>query len=216
MSEDLGVDPRRQLPDDTDRTAVRPALADDLLGRGSADPAAPAPVGPASTSAPPGTTPPPDDDLLADEEFLTRGGQRPSRLTRALLVLLILAVGLLIGVQVGKAAGGSAAAGAGAGAGQSRRFGPPRAGASGGGSSAAPRSTLGSTAPAVTGTVTSAKNHLLLVKGADGATHPVTYTDDTTVTKPYAAGAIGAGDAVTVFGSRAADGSVNATSIVER
>lgn len=208
MSEDLGVDPRRAQPDDTDRTAVRPALADDLLGPSSPG-GAPAFAGPAAG-------PPPDDDLLADEEFLTPGGARPSRLTRALLVLLILAVGVLIGVQLGKASGGSSASAAGAGTGQSRRFGPPGAGAPGGSGSAAPRSTLGSSAPAVTGTVTSAKSHTLLVKGADGATRTVTYTDDTTVTKPYAAGPVGVGDAVTVFGSRAADGSVNATSIVER
>src|SRR4051794_21194175 len=212
MSEDLEVDARQHPHDDADATGVRPALVDDLLG-----PSASA-GSPAIATTDPATTPygpPPDDDLMTDEEFLTPGGQRPSRLTRVLLVLLILAVGILVGVQLGKAAGGSTASAPG-GTGQSRRFGPPGAGSPGGGGSAAPRSTLGSSAPAVLGTVTSAKSHSLVVKDADGVSHTVTLTDATTVTKPYSSGALGAGDAVTVFGSRAADGSVNATSIVVR
>src|SRR3954447_24225920 len=156
MSEDLEVDARQHPHDDADATGVRPALVDDLLGpSASAGSPAIATTGPATTPY----GPPPDDDLMADEEFLTPGGQRPSRLTRILLVLLILAVGILVGVQLGKAAGGSATS-APSSAGQSRRFGPP-GGSPGGGGSPALRSTLGSSAPAVLGTVTSAKSHAL-------------------------------------------------------
>jgi hypothetical protein len=215
MSEDLEVDARQHPHDDADATAVRPALVDDLLGP-SASAESTGSTGSTATTGPATTPygPPPDDDLMADEEFLTPGGQRPSRLTRLLLALLILAVGILVGVQLGKAAGGSATS-APSSAGQSRRFGPP-GGSPGGGGSPAPRSTLGSSAPAVLGTVTSAKSHALVVKDADGLSHTVTFTDATTVTKAYGSGALGVGDAVTVFGSRAADGSVNATSIVVR
>jgi hypothetical protein len=179
MSEDPPVERQLQRPtDDPDATTVRPALADDLLD--------PAPR-------------PDDDDAFADEEFLTPGGRRPSRLTRILLALLICAVGVFIGVQVGKVAGGSG----------SRAAGPSRSG------TAAPRAAGGSSAPAAQGEVTSVKAHTLVLAD-QGTNRMVTFTDDTAVTKPYAHGALGVGDAVTVFGSRAADGSVNATSIVVR
>jgi hypothetical protein len=158
----------------------------------------------------------PDDDLDdLDEELLAPGGRRPSLLTRILLALLICAVGVFIGVQVARLAGGSAAGAAGAGAsGQSRRFGPPAAGSSGG--TAAPRAASGSAAaPAATGEVSTVKAHTLVLVD-EGTSRTVTFTDETTVTQPYGHGALGVGDAVTVFGSRAADGSVNATSIVVR
>ena len=170
MSEDPAVD------------RTRPALADDLLDTSPT----PAPL-------------PDDDDTFADEEFLTPGGARPSRLTRLLLALLICAVGVFVGVQVGKVAGGAES-----GAGR-----PGRSGA------AAPRAAGGSAAPAAQGEVSSVKAHTLVLAD-QGASRTVTFTDDTTVTKPYAHGALGVGDVVTVFGSRAADGSVNATSIVVR
>ena len=162
----------------------RPALADDLLE-----------TSPSASSAPF----PDDEDELSDEEFLTPGGARPSRLTRLLIALLICAVGVFIGVQVGKVAGGPVS-------------GASRAGRSG---SAAPRAAGGSAAPAAQGEVSSVKAHTLVLAD-QGGSRTVTFTDDTTLTKPYAHGALGAGDVVTVFGSRAADGSVNATSIVVR
>lgn len=162
---------------DPDQTAVRPALADDLL--------APAPYA--------------DDDPLDDEDLLTPGGRRPSRLTRLLLALLILAVGVFVGVQLARVAGGSLSSRSGA------------AAAAG----AAPSSALGSPAPAASGEVSAIRAHTLVLLD-QGASRTVTFTDDTTVTKPYGRGALGVGDAVTVFGSRAADGSVNATSIVVR
>lgn len=195
------MDRDRQHPaDDADATTVRPALADDLLQ--------PAPDGDtAGLDAP-------DDDAFDDDEFLAPGGRRPSRVTRILLALLICAVGVFIGVQVAKLSGASTAGAAGAGAaGQSRRFGPPGAGASST-STAGPRP-VGSSAPAATGEVSSIKAHTLVLVD-QGARRTVTFTDDTTVTKPYGHDALGAGDAVTVFGSLAADGSVNATSIVVR
>jgi hypothetical protein len=193
MSEDLEVDRSRQHPpDDADATSVRPALADDLLQ--------PAPL--------------PDDDALDDDEFLTPGGRRPSRVTRILLALLICAVGVFIGVQVAKLSGASTTGAAGAAAGQSRRFGPPGAGASGAGTGA-PRSAAGSSAPAAAGEGSSVKAHTLVLVD-QGTRRTVTFTDDTTVTKAYGHGALGTGDTVTVFGSLAADGSVNATSIVVR
>lgn len=63
--------------------------------------------------------------------------------------------------------------------------------------------------------MSSVKAHVLVVV-EQGANRTVTFTDDTTLTASYGHGALGVGDAVTVFGSRAADGSVNATSIVVR
>lgn len=185
MSEDLRVtdDGEHAFKGrDSDETAVRPALADDLLE--------PAPYA--------------DDDLLEDEEFLAPGGPRPSRLTRVLLALLVLGVGVLLGVQLGLAGG----------SGQSRRSGTP-AGAASAGGSAAPRSTLGSATPAGSGEVSSVKAHTLVL-AEQGTSRTVTFTDDTTVTEAYGHGRLAVGDAVTVFGSRAADGSVNATSIVVR
>jgi len=192
MSEDLDVDRDRQHPlDDPEATAVRPALADDLLA----------------------PTPYPDDDGLGDEDLLAPGGPRTSRVTRVLLALLICAVGVFIGVHVAKLAGATTGSAAGA-SGQSRRFGPPGAGSSGA-STAAPRQALGSSAPAATGEISSVKSHTLVLVD-QGSRQTVTFTDATTVTEPYAHTRLGAGDAVTVFGSRAADGSVNATSIVVR
>jgi hypothetical protein len=198
MSEDLHVDHDRQHPpDDADRdldtTTVRPALADDLL-------AAPAY----------------DDDELTDDELLAPGGQRPSRLTRFLLALLICAVGVFIGVQVARLAGVGSSARAAAGSSQSRRFGPPGAAASGTGTgTAAPRQGLGSSAPVASGEISAVQAHSLVLLD-QGARQSVTFTDDTTVTAPYAHARLVKGDAVSVFGSRAADGSVNATSIVVR
>jgi hypothetical protein len=161
----------------------------------------------------------PDDDLDddLDEELLSPGGRRPSLVTRILLALLICAVGVFIGVQVARLAGGSATGAAGADAtGQSRRFGPPGAGSSGGAAAAAPRAASGSAAaPVATGEISRVRAHALVLVD-QGASRTVTFTDDTTVTQPYGHGALGVGDAVTVFGSRAADGSVNATSIVVR
>ncbi|MGI3784062.1 MAG: DUF5666 domain-containing protein [Janthinobacterium lividum] len=185
MSEDLRVDADREHPTDDadpDRTAVRPGLADDLLE--------PVPYA--------------DDDLLQDEEFMAPGGPRPSRVTRVLLALLILGVGVLLGVQLGLA-GGSAPA---------RRSAPPAGTATAGGSVAA-RSTLGSSTPAGSGEVSSLGAHTLVLSD-QGTSQRVTFTDDTTVTETLGHGALAVGDAVTVFGSKAADGSVNATSIVVR
>jgi hypothetical protein len=200
MSEDLQVDRDRQHPpDDADATAVRPGLADDLLA-----PSAVPDDGPGG----------PVDDGLDDDELLVPGGQRPSRVTRFLLALLICAVGVFVGVQVARFAGVPASGAAGGASGQSRRFGPPGAGATGGGTAAA-RPTAGSSAPAATGQVSAVKAHTLVVVD-QGTRRTVTFTDDTTVTTTYGHGALGVGDAVTVFGSRAADGSVNATSIVVR
>jgi uncharacterized protein DUF5666 len=193
MSDDLGVERHREQPQghpDLDTTAVRPALADDLLKPRTYD----------------------DADFLADEELLAVGQRNPSRLTRVLLALLVLGVGILLGVQLGLANGSSPRSGTG-GTSQSGRSGP--AGARPAGGSAVPRSTLGSPAPAARGEVSSIRAHTLVLAD-QGATQTVTFTDDTTVTKPYGRGALAAGDAVTVFGSRAADGSVNATSIVVR
>ncbi|GAB2580583.1 DUF5666 domain-containing protein [Microlunatus antarcticus] len=152
--------------------------------------------------------PPPysDDDDGLDEELLLSAGRRPSLLTRVLLGLLILAVGVFVGVQVARVAGGSAGA-AGAGAGQARR--------SGAAGSTAPRAGAASTAPAAAGEVTAIKAHTLVLAD-QGASRTVTFTDTTTVTEPYAHGELAVGDVVTVLGSRAADGSVNATSIVVR
>jgi hypothetical protein len=197
MSEDLQVDHEQQHPpDDPDAdletTAVRPALADDLL-------ATPAYA---------------DDDELTEEELLSPGGQRPSRVTRLLLALLILAVGIFIGVQVARLAGTAGGATGAAASGQSRRFGPPGAGASGGGT-AASRAASGSSAPAASGEISTIKAHTLVLVD-QGARQSVTFTDATTVTAPYAHDRLVKGDAVSVFGSRAADGSVNATSIVVR
>jgi hypothetical protein len=195
MSEDLRVDRNREHPPgDPDRTAVRPALADDLLEPRTYD----------------------DADFLADEELLAVGGRSSNRVTRLLLALLVLGVGILLGVQLGLANGSSVrspAVGAG-GTSQPGRSGPAGASPTGSGS-AAPRSPFGSSAPAARGEVSSVRAHTLVLVD-QGASQTVTFTDDTTVTKPYGRGALTAGDAVTVFGSRAADGSVNATSIVVR
>jgi hypothetical protein len=196
MSEDPGVDRDRQhVTDDPETTAVRPALSDDLLDR------------------PPSA----EDDALADDEFMAPGGRRPSRLTRVLLALLILAVGVFVGVQVGKLTGGSTAGAAGAaGTGQARRFGAAGAGSTGaGGGTAGPRAGAGASAPTAEGAVSRLKAHTLVLTG-QGAAQTVTFTDATTVTAPYGHRTLVVGDAVTVFGSRAADGSVNATSIVVR
>ena len=160
----------RQPQTDPDTTAVRPALADDLLE----------------------PTPYADDDLLADEEFMAPGGARPSRLTRVLLALLLLAVGVLVGAQLAKVAGTSANA-SGAAAGQSRRFGASGTGTASGRPSAG--TFAGASAPAAQGEVSSVRAHTLVVQDA-GAGRTVTFTDATPVTEPYGHGKLAAGVSV--------------------
>lgn len=50
---------------------------------------------------------PAEDGLLADDDYLFVGPSRTSRVTIALVLLLVLALGFLIGVQVQKFAGAS-------------------------------------------------------------------------------------------------------------
>ena len=63
--------------------------------------------------------------------------------------------------------------------------------------------------------MSSVRAHTLVLKDA-GVIRTVTFTDATPVTQPYGHAKLAVGDVVSVSGSRAADGSVNATAIAVR
>ena len=175
---------------------------------------------------------PADDDLLDD----WAPEQRSSRLTRALAVGLLGAIvftgGALVQKQFG-AGGAAASAGArgafpggaeggfpgggelpagfpGGGQGQAGQGGGAPAGAASG---AAASSTA--SAPAVVGTVASVAGTDLAVQNFAGMTVTVHVPATATVTTTGLTG-VGKGMTVTVVGTKAADGSVTATSVVAR
>lgn len=144
----------------------------------------------------PGVGDPAWDDLDEDEEFRPQNSRRLTRLTAVLLAALLCAVGFFAGVQVQKLTGSSTTGAARAGADQ------------------APGGSAGAT-PAVTGTVSEVKGFDVTVTDAQGTDHAVTLTQKTTVTSAYQH-QLAVGDTVSVVGSTAVDGSVNATGITVR
>lgn len=166
------------------------------------------------------TDPADEQDLIDDEDYQPQPARRWGRLTVALVVLLIAAVGVFAGVQLQRAlgsaprGGGAAAAGGSGGAGYPGRTRSPGADASGvlrgGTPTDAPTD-----APAVVGKVSSLKDETLLVTDFGGRRHRVKVSSSTVVTTPYGT-ALKAGVTVAVSGRAAPDGSVTATAITVR
>jgi len=161
-----------------------------------------------------------DSDLFGDEQW--DRPPRTNRLTRVLLVAILVVAGFGGGVLVQKHAGSSSGSassfpsgfptgGFSPGAGG---FGGPAAGAgtsaAAGGSGAA-----SSQAPVVVGTVKSVSGTTVLVANFAGTVVTVTVPATATVTTPGLT-PLAAGETVSVSGAKKADGSVVATAIVAR
>lgn len=174
-----------------------------------------------------------DEDELAGALHVAPPSRRSTRVTTALVALLLVSLGVLGGLwwadrttsstpegMPGAGFGGSAgqvrggfpsgapdgagAGGTGAGAGEA---GPGGAGAAGGASSLA-----------VVGTVVAVDGTTVTVKDLGGTEHVVRLAEDSTVTRSttISAGDLTAGETVAVSGSTSDDGSVDATGIVAR
>ncbi len=127
--------------------------------------------------------------------------------------------------QRGYGGTGTGGTGAGAGAGGAAQGGTGQGGApagdtSGGTGTSDGTRTSGGTGgtgaaaiPALVGTVTSASRKSLVVTDLGGTRHTVTLSATTTVTTPYAHGALKTGDTVAVAGRAGADGAVTATGL---
>jgi hypothetical protein len=166
------------------------------------------------------------DDWSQDEELPTRPRRRllgvgANRLALSLLGVLLIACGFVGGVLVEKGQGSSSSAGAGAGAGAvgfASRLRALRASAgSGSGSSpasAASPSGAGFTRPTA-GTVAYLAGDTLYLTTSEGNTVKVTTSPSTSVTKTVKASVNGIhpGEAVTITGATAANGSVSAETI---
>jgi len=161
-----------------------------------------------------------DSDLFGDEQW--DRPPRTNRLTRVLLMAILVVAGFGGGVLVQKHAGSSSGSasslpsgfptgGFSPGAGG---FGDPAAGAgtsaAAGGSGAA-----SSQAPVVVGTVKSVSGTTVLVANFAGTVVKVTVPATATVTTPGLT-PLAAGETVSVSGAKKADGSVVATAIVAR
>ena len=161
-----------------------------------------------------------DSDLFGDEQW--DRPPRTNRLTRVLLMAILVVAGFGGGVLVQKHAGSSSGSassfpsgfptgGFSPGAGG---FGDP---AAGGGTSAAAGGSgaVSSQAPVVVGTVKSVSGTTVLVANFAGTVVTVTVPATATVTTPGLT-PLAAGETVSVSGAKKADGSVVATAIVAR
>ena len=159
-------------------------------------------------------------DLLGDEQW--DRPPRTNRLTRVLLVAILVVVGFGGGSLVQKHAGSSSGSassfpnGFAAGGGFSRGAGAFSGLAPGGATStAASGSGASSQAPVVVGTVKSVSGTTVLVTNFAGAVVTVTVPATATVTTPGLT-PLAAGQTVSVSGAKQADGSVVATAVVAR
>lgn len=153
-----------------------------------------------------------DSDLFGDEQW--DRPPRTNRLTRVLLMAILVVAGFGGGVLVQKHAGSSS------GSVSSFPSGFPAGGFSpgaGGGTSAAAGGSgaASSQAPVVVGTVKSVSGTTVLVANFAGAVVKVTVPATATVTTPGLT-PLAAGETVSVSGAKKADGSVVATAIVAR
>ena len=153
-----------------------------------------------------------DSDLFGDEQW--DRPPRTNRLTRVLLVAILVVAGFGGGVLVQKHAGSSS------GSASSFPSGFPTGGfspgARGGTSAAAGGSGAASSqAPVVVGTVKSVSGTTVLVANFAGTVVTVTVPATATVTTPGLT-PLAAGETVSVSGAKKADGSVVATAIVAR
>lgn len=151
-------------------------------------------------------------DLFGDEQW--DRPPRTNRLTRVLLVAILVVAGFGGGVLVQKHAGSSS------GSASSFPSGFPTGGFSpgaGGGTSAAAGGSgaASSQAPVVVGTVKSVSGTTVLVANFAGTVVKVTVPATATVTTPGLT-PLAAGETVSVSGAKKADGSVVATAIVAR
>lgn len=167
--------------------------------------------------------PPPFDD--DDDLVLPPSRAKLPKLTVGLIVLAVLAVGFLGGALTQKHEGASSTAAGGAGgrlraAGAAGFTGFGGAGAAtgagaaaGGGAAATP-----AVAPIAIGTVVSLTGNSLVVKDLGGHTRTITLGSGVTLTTsaPLVATALKAGDAVTVSGTTAANGTSSATTVLRR
>ncbi len=161
-----------------------------------------------------------DSDLFGDEQW--DRPPRTNRLTRVLLVAILVVAGFGGGVLVQKHAGSSSGSassfpsgfptgGFSPGAGG---FGGPAAGA-GTSTAAAGSGAASSQAPVVVGTVKSVSGTTVLVANFAGTVVKVTVPATATVTTPGLT-PLAVGETVSVSGAKKADGSVVATAIVAR
>ncbi len=204
-----------------------PRAADD-----AASPPAQQLVPDAAAGAPTAPVDPADADLFEDGWNAPR---RTSKATALLAAGIVAAAGFAAGAYLqrshdqgliptasaGAGAGARAGFGGGAGFGGAAGFGGGTAGAGGTGraSGAAGAGQAGAgaaaQAPAVVGTVSAVHGSTVTVKNFGGAAIEVHVSDTTSVTS-VGLGGLKPGATVAVFGTKAGDGSVTATSIVSR
>lgn len=161
-----------------------------------------------------------DSDLFGDEQW--DRPPRTNRLTRVLLVAILVVAGFGGGVLVQKHAGSSSGSASSFPSGfPTGGFSPGAGGfggpAAGGGTSAAAGGSgaASSQAPVVVGTVKSVSGTTVLVANFAGTVVKVTVPATATVTTPGLT-PLAAGETVSVSGAKKADGSVVATAIVAR
>lgn len=147
------------------------------------------------------------DDLYAEPLPPRRRRRLLTPATGVLAAVTLVAGGFIGGVQVQKHQGGTSSGGAGLPAGFAARFGQGggQAGASGSAAGAAP----------TTGTVANVNGNTLYVTGSDGTTVKVKVGANAKVTRTASssAAAVHPGDTVVVQGTKAASGTVTATSV---
>lgn len=158
-----------------------------------------------------------------DDEFAPQRRQRLGKATALLGVLAIAAGGFLAGAYVQKShtppaatgasrlAGGGFSRGGGAGAPASAGTAGPTAAAGTG--SATPSADAG---PAVIGQIVKVSGDTVVVQNLGGKQVTVTLTQDTAVTKAATTQDLVAGQTVTIGGTTAPDGTVNATTVVSK
>ena len=172
-----------------------------------------------------------DEDELADALHVAPPSRRSTRVTTALVALLLVALGVLGGLWWADRTStstleGMPGAGFGGSAGQVPGGFPSGApGGSGAGGTGAGEAGAGGTGAgggasslAVVGTVVAVDGTTVTVKDLGGTEHVVRLAEDSTVTRSttITAGDLTAGETVAVSGSTSDDGSVDATGIVAR
>jgi hypothetical protein len=170
-----------------------------------------------------------------DEDFIPRPPLRPTKLSIALVGLVVVGIGFLGGAFAQKHYGTTSASSASArgnfnrgGAGGAEGFGAggfgsgEGLGAGGFGNAGTASDTSGSTGqsstqsptiPAVVGTISSVKGSTVVVKNLGGKRVTVTVTKQTTLTAKYGSSALKVGTSVAVVGSTTSSGTVTATTI---
>ncbi|MGV1003611.1 MAG: hypothetical protein ACOYEV_02350 [Candidatus Nanopelagicales bacterium] len=227
----------------SDLTTELPAYSDDVYGESGEQWKDPIVAWGDPAQEPSAAEAPAEENDVPEEDFALPEPHRPSRVTKALIWALLIAVGFTAGIWTNQRFGSSGAGMAVAGArpgGAGVSGGMPGTGQAGGATGTSPTgmptagttpqpgagqtagsqtgTAAGSDTPVLIGTVVGVKGDQLTVRDFGGTEHPVTLGEGTTISKitEFELSDLTAGESLSISGTKDADGNVIATAVTAR